>query len=217
MRKDKTGNNIKFQITIGVIMIIIGISFLLNDFIVQKREETFNRMNIELNDLMANAEEKNELIAENTSDTSIETRNKVLENIDYETYVGYLEIPKINFKKGFYKKESNLNDVKTNIKILKESNYPDEDKGNVIIIGHSGNYSNSYFGELYKINQNDEAIITFNNKTYTYKVTNIYNESKDGTITIYRDTGKSTLTLITCTKDDETSQTIYILELVNIK
>ena len=49
---------------------------------------------------------------------------------------------------------------------------------------------------------------------YTYKVTNIYNEAKDGTITVYRDTGKRTLTLITCTKDDESSQTVYVAELM---
>ena len=42
---------------------------------------------------------------------------------------------------------------------------------------------------------------------------NIYDDTKDGTVTIYRDESKTCLTLITCTKDDETKQTIYILEL----
>ena len=94
---------------------------------------------------------------------------------------------------------------------------PDEEKGNVIIIGHSGTYSNSYFSDLYKLSKGDEAFITFNGKIYTYKIINIYNENKDGIITIYRDLGKNTLTLITCTKDDESSQTVYILELINVK
>ena len=50
------------------------------------------------------------------------------------------------------------------------------------------------------------------NTTYTYKVVNIYKEEKDGTIAIYRNKEKSTLTLITCTKNDNTKQTVYILE-----
>ena len=50
---------------------------------------------------------------------------------------------------------------------------------------------------------------------YTYQVVNIYEQQKTGTAKIYRDTSKTTLTLITCTKDSKTLQTIYIAELVN--
>ena len=47
----------------------------------------------------------------------------------------------------------------------------------------------------------------------TMKVVNIYNDTKDGDVTIYRDKSKTTLTMITCTKDSDTEQTIYIAEL----
>ena len=97
------------------------------------------------------------------------------------------------------------------------SSYPDEEKGNVIIIGHSGNYSNSYFGNLYQLEINDTASIQYQGKTYHYKIVNIYNEEKDGTVTIYRDETKNCLTLITCTKDDDTKQTVYILEQYSIE
>lgn len=217
MKENKMGNQLKFQITIGVILFIIGGFFLLNDFIIEKREQVFSMMNLELSDLLVQAEEKVEIDAFDSDEVSADVRQQMLDNIDYESYVGILEIPKINFNRGFYKIESPLNDVKFNIKILKESNYPDEDKGNVIIIGHSGNYNNSYFGELYKLEKGDEAKITFNGKIYTYQVSNIYYEAKDGMVAIYRDVGKSTLTLITCTKDDETKQTVYVMDLINIK
>ena len=39
-------------------------------------------------------------------------------------------------------------------------------------------------------------------------------EIKDGRVKIVRDYSKTTLTLITCTKDDLSSQTVYIFELV---
>lgn len=217
---------LKKQITIGVILIIIGISFFINDFIKEKREKVFSAMNLELTELLAYEEENtDEESTEEEQEQTVNTTPNLPEATlapkrqekKYESYIGILEIPKINFNKGFYKKESSLNNVKYNLKILPQSNYPDYDKGNVIIIGHSGNYNNSYFANLYKLELNDTAILKYNGKSYTYKIVNIYTDDKDGTVTIYRDETKNTLTLITCTKDDKTSQTIYILELDNVK
>lgn len=216
---------LKKQITIGVILIIIGVFFFTKDFIAEKREKVFSAMNLELTELLAN----NDIDEEDTREDNEEKQTPTTPNLPtgvlapekeekkYETYIGILEIPKIKFSKGFYKKESSLNNVKYNIKILPQSSYPDYDKGNVIIIGHSGNYNNSYFANLYKLELNDIAILKYNGKSYTYKIVKIYTDDKDGTVTIYRDETKNTLTLITCTKDDKTTQTIYILELDNVK
>lgn len=216
--------NLKKQITYGVILIIAGICFFSKDFVYDKREKVFSKMNLELSELLASNEQieynehesNEEQIEPQEQETPVVEKPKE-EIKEYETYTGILEIPKIDFSKGFYKKESSLNNVKFNIKILPQSAYPDEDKGNVIIIGHSGNYNNSYFRNLYKLELNDTAIIKYNNKTYTYKVVNIYTDTKDGTVTVYRDETKTCLTLITCTKDDDTTQTIYILELDSIQ
>ena len=214
---------LKKQIAYGVILIIIGISFFMKDFVADRREKVFSKMNLELTELLASNEpiiEETMREEETTSQEESAPQEDVVETKKeeiIETYIGILEIPKINFSKGFYRKESSLNNVKFNIKIIPQSDYPDEDKGNVIIIGHSGNYNNSYFKDLYKLELNDTAIIKYNNKIYTYKIVNIYTEAKDGLITVYRDERKSCLTLITCTKDDNTTQTIYILELENIQ
>ena len=223
---------LKKQITMGIILIIIGIAFFMKDFVAEKREKVFSTMNLELSELLAFDETTNEQTPEvEQPEQTTESNNKntmvqaqLSPNVpkeepkkEYETYTGILEISKINFSKGFYKKDSSLNNVKYNIKILPQSSYPDEDKGNTIIIGHSGNYNNSYFANLYKLALGDTASIRYNNKTYTYKIVNIYTDTKDGTVTIYRDETKTCLTLITCTKDDKTTQTIYILELVSIQ
>ena len=211
--------NIQLKVASGILLIIIGISFLISDFVIEEREKTFSRVNLELNEL---------LVAETLPVTSEEASNEdnftvsidntlTDEDNQYEVFAGTLEIPKINFSKGFYKKGSELNNVKFNLKILDVSNYPDENKGNVIIIGHSGNYSNSYFGNLYQLTVGDMASIQYRGKKYTYKIVNIYDENKDGTVTIYRDETKSCLTLITCTKDDNTKQTVYISELFSIE
>ena len=203
---------LKRKIAFGVILIMIGLSFMLNDFIVARREKVFSAMNLELTELM-NHQDSTPIVT-TEEETSIDSEPQAS---DYETYVGILEIPKIGLSKGFYQKESSLNNVKFNIKILSQSNYPDEENGNVIIIGHSGNYSNSYFGNLYQLVVGDMATIQYHDKNYVYKIVNIYKETKDGTITIYRDETKNCLTLITCTKDDDTTQTVYIFERVSVE
>ena len=71
--------------------------------------------------------------------------------------------------------------------------------------------------DLYKLNKGDKAIVAYKGKTYTYKITNIYTQPKVGKIAIYRNYDKTTLTLITCTNHDSTTQTIYIAELESIE
>ncbi|MEE3342741.1 MAG: sortase [Bacilli bacterium] len=213
-------NKLKYQIASGVILIIIGITLLLHNYIIEKREEVFSSMNIAISEeIKKDNEKESEEVKETTEQENEGDSNSVDTEQDpnYQSYIGQLSIPKIGFQKGFYAKESSLNNVKFNIKILEVSSYPDEEYGNVIIIGHSGNYSNSYFANLYQLGLGDIASVTYKNKKYNYKIVNIYTDTKDGTVTIYRDENKSTMTLITCTKDDETKQTIYILELDNIE
>ena len=45
----------------------------------------------------------------------------------------------------------------------------------------------------------------------------IYYEKKTGSVRIFRNEEKTTLTLITCTKDDSNHQTVYIAELIEIE
>ena len=131
-------------------------------------------------------------------------------------YIGYLNIPKINLMKGFLDKRSIENDVEKNILVVEGSSYPDIDKGNLILAGHSGTGWKAFFNDLYKLNKSDVAYVTYKNKKYTYKIVNIYTQPKIGTIAIYRNYDKTTLTLVTCTNDDSTTQTIYIAELQEI-
>lgn len=210
-------NNIRLTITFATIMVFIGLGFLSYNYINTKRELAFNTMNLDLsNDVILGDEdiEEDEVVEESDTEEKQEDK-KTSEDKTYEYYVGKLEIPKIGFSRGFYAKDSSLNNVKWNIKVLKESNYPDVANGNLIIIGHSGNYSNSYFSNLYKLTNSDLAYVYYKNTKYTYQVINIYNENKDGNIAIKRNPNKSVLTLITCTKDDEKHQTVYILEMVD--
>ena len=56
--------------------------------------------------------------------------------------------------------------------------------------------------------------VTYLGKKYTYQITNIYEVEKNGIVKLIRDPDKTTLTMITCTKDNDHAQTVYISELV---
>ena len=210
--------NFKYQVAAGVTLIIIGTLALLSNYIKDKRDVVFSEMNLALSELNHN------LNSEETSDSeiSVETLEEEVEktnnnsNYTYEEYLGIIDISKINLYKGFYSKNSNLNNVNFNLYVLPESNYPDVDKGNLIIAGHSGNYNNSYFKDLYKLEQGDTINIYYHNSKYIYKIVNIYNVDKTGMVKVIRNNEKTTLTLITCTKDDEYHQTVYISELEGV-
>ena len=210
MQKNKT--NYKMTIILGVILITFGITLMSNNYIKTKREETFNDMNLLLLDSSideVNTEESND---ETPNEEVDEEPSKSDTSNNYEPYLAVLKIPKLNLERGFYDKTSSLNNVYYNILFHSNSDYPDKLNGNVILASHSGTSSISYFKNLYKLELGDEAQINYKNTTYTYKVVNIYKEEKDGTIAIYRNKEKSTLTLITCTKNDNAKQTVYILE-----
>ena len=87
-------------------------------------------------------------------------------------YIGYLNIPKINLTKGFLDNRSSENDVEKNILVVEGSNYPDVDKGNFILAGHSGTGWKAFFNDLYKLSAGDTAKITYKDKNINTR----YNE-----------------------------------------
>ena len=208
-------NNLKFQVAAGVILVICGTLVLLSDYIKDKRDVVFSEMNLILSSI--NMDENLNNQDNITSDESEEPKEEKNDNYTYEEYLGIVDISKIGLYKGFYNKNSNLNNVKFNLYVLPESNYPDTESGNLIIAGHSGNYNNSYFANLYLLELGDTINIHYNNKNYVYKIDKIYNEEKTGRVRILRNKSKTTLTLITCTKDDNYHQTIYIAYLISVE
>lgn len=194
---------------IGSITILIGGFFLSYNYIQSKKVMAF--------DYISNIfYEQNQEIIVSDGEQEVEEEEEDLGEVT-NNYIGYLSIPKINLKKGFLDKRSPDNDVEKNILVVEGSSYPTKDKGNLILAGHSGTGWKAFFNDLYKLNKGDKAVVTYKGKTYTYKITNIYTQPKVGKIAIYRNYDKTTLTLITCTNHDSTTQTIYIAELESIE
>lgn len=213
---------------ISVLVLFIGICILGSTYFNTKKHEVFDEMNELYYEQIANEIEGLDEIDDDdktpsteeeivnpseTTESKITTTTKPVVNIDYtKYYVGNISIPKIDLKRGFVSKDSKYNNVNRNIYIVPESDYPDKEGGNFILASHSGTSSISFFKNLYKLTLGDKVDITYNNKNYTYIITNIYTDLKDGDVAIKRNKNKTTLTLITCTRGDKTTQTIYICE-----
>lgn len=202
---EKLSKNAK--VTLGILLLFLGISCLLFTYFKTIKSNIFNEKNLKYFEEVDIAETIEEVVDETVPE---ETTTPV---INYN-YIGYLDIPKINLKRGFVSLNSKYNSISYNVMLIKGSSMPDIKNGNLILAAHRGNSSVSFFDKLYKLNLGDEANVTYNDKVYTYKLVNTYLEAKDGTIAIYRDENKTTLTLITCTRGDKKTQTVFIFELV---
>jgi LPXTG-site transpeptidase (sortase) family protein len=202
------------NIIIGYLIMAVSITLLSFNYINLKKDKIFNDINLEyytLADpaLSVTVPDSQEIILEGPSEVQVE--NPTYSNY----YIGNLEIPKINLNRGFVDINSEDNNISKNVTIVKTSDMPDVDKGNFILAAHSGSAYISYFNDLYKLNNGDYAYVTYNGVKYTYQITKIYTQPKTGQIGIYRDHNKTTLTLVTCTNTDKTTQTIYIAELIS--
>lgn len=203
---------------IGALITLIGGFFISYNYIQSKKIVAY--------DYMANAFYTGNEIITKSKEESQETKKEEekpaeqqpeLPEVITNDYIGYLTIPKINLTKGFLDYRSSENDVEKNILVVEGSNYPDTDKGNFILAGHSGTGWKAFFNDLYQLQINDIAYINYKNKKYTYSIVNIYTQPKTGKVAIYRNYSKTTLTLITCTNNNSETQTIYIAELINVE
>ena len=194
-------------VTIAFLIIIGGFILVSYDYFAGKKDKAYEKVSISL------YQEQEGIVIDNTPQEIATAEISVSDETKRGNYLGVLKIDKIGLEQGFYDKDNENNNVGKNVTLLGPSNYPDEKNGNTILVAHSGSSYLGYFKNLWKLSKGDLATIYYKNKTYVYKIVNIYNDIKDGDVTIYRDRNKNTLTMITCTKDSDTEQTIYIAEL----
>ena len=201
---------------IGALLTLIGGFFLFYNYTESKKVVAYDYMS---KVLYQEAEvvdvEVNEISEEEDTPELVEEDGLSDEVVNH--YIGYLTIPKINLTKGFLDYRSEENTVEKNIMVVAGSNYPDVERGNLIIAGHSGTGWKAFFNDLQYLQVGDIARVEYKGKTYTYTINNIYTEPKTGKLSIYRNINKNTLTLITCTNNVSTTQSIYVAELTSVE
>ena len=171
-------------------------------------------MDVPVDDVKSLSQVDSPAVVENSENNNTEQAPVNNYTIDYSRYLGVLEIPKIGLKRGFYNTDSKYNDIKYNVSLVEGSTMPDAPNGNLMLMAHSGDSYISFFAYLYRLNVGDQVFVTYNGHRYQYNIVNIYDVPKTGIVKIVRNHDKNSLTMITCTKDNNYSQTVYISELV---
>ena len=140
----------------------------------------------------------------NTNTSYISTVNKD----ENDEIIGTLTIDKLNLSRKIYNINSSHNNVEENVTIL------NDDMNLIVLAAHSGPGYIAFFNDLDKLELNDTVNLTYNNKKLVYKVTNIEEQPKDGTIEINK-TDKQRLILTTCSKKDKGKQLVVITEKID--
>lgn|SRR5574344_1036542 len=197
----KRRRNKSWLLVIGSLIFLCGASLVFYDYYSNKKIESQEEQAIE------------EFYEEETIIDSISESQETKEVEEQINYIAILKIPKINLERGLVDQNSYLNNVKYNLQWIEGSSMPDQVNGNVIIAGHSGSARVSYFRKLDQLVIGDSVSLDYKNKTYNYKVVDIYDIEKTGTAEIIKNKNTTTLTLITC-RHNTNKQIIVICELV---
>lgn len=205
-------------LTFGSFLLLLGVLIISYGHLEVLREEVFEQVRLSL---LGNGDNSDiEEVTDANLVSNIDSSNEVSSNSNSSSlyksrYIGYLEIPKLKFKRGFLSKEDKYNNIEYNVTVSEMAQYPDVKNGNFILMAHSGDAYISFFAYLYKLEIGDLAYVTYNNVKYKYKLVKIEEQPKTGVVAIHRPNyDVNGLTLITCTKDSDSSQSIYIFELV---
>ena len=140
---------------IGATITLIGGFFLSYNYVQAKKIIAYDYMS----NVFYNGNEVITIAEEEKTNKPIE-EEKLPDEVTNE-YIGYLNIPKINLTKGFLDVRSTENDVEKNILVEEGSNYPDTDRGNLILAGHSGTGWKAFINELYQLEVGDTAYVTY--------------------------------------------------------
>lgn len=206
LKKEKINKRYLLIILIGIFFFLLGTSFLIFNYYKQEKQNNIEQEKIEE---FFEIEEQ-EKVQEEIKDDE-ETSNNYIQE---ENYIGILEIPKINLKKGLVDKNSPSNNVNKNIYTLKETTLPDERiNSHIILASHSGNSYISYFKNLKKLDMKDQVYFYYKNVKYIYEISNKYEIDKTGT-TELKITNKSDITLITCISGTN-KQVVYVANLID--
>lgn len=194
----------KLLLIIGFSLISFSIAMIIAKFYADYKVSCSERQNVD-----TFFEEK----VDAPSNESNTLKDNYKENIGRFDYIGVLEIPKINLKRGLVDKNNLYNNVNKNIEIIKEADMPDVINGNFILAAHSGTSAIAYFNKLSLLEKSDLIYVYYNDVKHTYIVDKLYEINKKGSMSIQRTGNNSTITLITC-KTNEKKQIVVIGELL---
>ena len=159
MIKRKENKSNKSLVILGSLFLISGLSLIFLTIYTGFKTKTDEEIAL---DNFYIEEQQEEITDNTTTEEVVEEKKETSIN-----YIAVLRIPKINFKRGLVDKEYKYKNIKYNIMIHKESDAPDKEGGNVILVAHSGTAGVSYFRNVDKLSLDDEIYLDYNSLTYS--------------------------------------------------
>lgn len=204
------------KITLSILFTLTGLCLIFYSYFAGVKSNLFNYKNIKLLEQQVLITEALMEVSEADLEGIYVDPEDMIGANNPDSYIGYLEVPDVGIKRGFVSLDSKYNSISYNIMLVKGSTMPDKKNGNLIFAAHRGSSSVSFFDKLYKLTDGAHAYVTYKGKVYDYQLKAKYYEKKDGILTIRRNADVSSLTLITCTRNDKTTQTVFVFELVSV-
>lgn len=206
LKKENLIRNKRYQLLkiLGIFLFLLGILYNIYNHYQKNKKDIIDNYRIE--EFFEIKEDETQ-----TEELSVETP---IINEENDNYIGILEIPKINLKKGVVDKISSSNNVNKNIYTLKETTLPDEQiNSHIILASHSGNSYVSFFKDLSKLEMKDNIYFYYKGVKYIYEISNKYEVEKTGTISL-KINNRSDITLITCISGTN-KQVVYVGNLID--
>ncbi len=214
MTTNKYGNALTILLVILIIAIIVGVGFLVYNYVIKPNMEEKNAIEAieefdrQVGDNGNEEDSHSEQIEAPKEDSSTGSgKHKVY----YKEFVmlGYITIPKTNVKQPILDTVT-PESLNTAVAVLYPSNPQLNQPGNVVIVGH--NYRNGqFFSDNKKLSVGDKILIKDNSGTQlSYKIYQKFETTEQDTSFYTRDTkGVAEITLSTCT-DDAKSRIIIL-------
>lgn len=189
----------------GIIIIICAVAMKVQTS--SKEKKLIEEYKIRMETLNNNEEDETESESKINNNEEDETQNesKINNNdnisVDVEegkNTIGIIEIPKIELT-ALIGEGTDNETLKYSVGHFEKTAMPGE-KGNCCIIGHRSYTYGEYFNRLDEIKKDDYITIQYNNKTYNYVVSDIFEvEPNEISVLENNKNNDSEITLITCT------------------
>lgn len=149
-------------------------------------------------------------------DYSLEGKdNKTILKTDYVLHsnVKMIEIPKIKLSLYVSKANDDFSNLNDGLVYYKEF----EPNNKVIIFGHSGMGSGTYFNRLDELIKEDLVYIKYNKSLYKYVVEKVYKVSKHDVYILNKEKNSKKLLLVTCVKLNKNKRLVVELGLKSVQ
>ncbi len=146
---------------------------------------------------------------------SLDNNKKVTYDTKVKSYINIkmLKIPKIELFLKVNKATTNFDNLDYGLVYYKNFN-PDN---KIIIFGHSGMGTGTYFNRLSELKKKDVAYLIHNNIEYKYIVNSVYDISKKDVYILYDEMDSKKLLLITCLKNNKNRRLVVEFAMESMK